>query len=244
VFYEYETGFALLIFVNFIWCFWPNLQKYFLRYFSFFGAYIEMCNSFSPSKEEIKNNMPKCFQNFQKVRFVLDCTEVPIQSHKRLCCRIKTYSHYKGTITLKFMTAVTHAGLICYISTAYGGRTSDKAIFEKSGLLDELDMHHDEIMVDKGFLIDNICDNFGIKLIRPSLLRKKSQFSQAEAIFTSQVASARVHIERTNQRIKCFKILTNQLPVNLIPVVDCIFEIICAIVNLSNPILTDDKFFT
>jgi hypothetical protein len=141
------------------------------------------------------------------------------------------------------MTAVTHAGLICYISTAYGGRTSDKAIFEKSGLLDELDMHHDEIMVDKGFLIDNICDNFGIKLIRPSFLRKKSQFSQAEAIFTSQVASARVHIERTNQRIKCFKILTNQLPVNLIPEVDCIFEIICAIVNLSNPILADDKFF-
>jgi hypothetical protein len=71
------------------------------------------------------------------------------------------------------MTVVTPAGLICYVSPAYGSRTSDKAIFEKSGLLDKLDMHHDEIMVDKGFLIDNICDNFGIKLIRPPFLRKK-----------------------------------------------------------------------
>jgi hypothetical protein len=45
--YKRETGFALLIFVNFIWSFWPNLQKYFLRDFSFLGAYIEMCDSFS-----------------------------------------------------------------------------------------------------------------------------------------------------------------------------------------------------
>jgi hypothetical protein len=37
-----------------------------------------------PSKEEIKNNMLKCFQKYQKVRFVLDCTEVPIQRHKRI----------------------------------------------------------------------------------------------------------------------------------------------------------------
>lgn len=48
-----------------------------------------------PSAVEIKSNLPKCFKDFSDVRVVLDCTEIPLQRHKRLCCRVKCYSHYK-----------------------------------------------------------------------------------------------------------------------------------------------------
>ena len=59
------------------------------------------------SKEEIMRNMPKCFDKFCATTSVLDCTEVKIP--KCLKC-VKFYSHYKGGLTVKFMTEVTPAG--------------------------------------------------------------------------------------------------------------------------------------
>lgn len=97
-------------------------------------------------------------------------------------------------------------------------------------------------MVDKGFLIDNVCLQNGIKLIRPTFLRKKTRFSKEEALLNVKIAKARVHIERTNQRLKTFKILSDKMPQGLISKVEQIFFIISAIVNLSSSIFKDDKF--
>ena len=44
-----------------------------------------------------------------------------------------------------------------------------------------------------------------IDLIRLSFLRYKKQFSREEAELSRGIATARVHIERANQRIKIFK---------------------------------------
>jgi hypothetical protein len=85
-----------------------------------------------PSKEEILSNMSLCFENFKLVRIVLNCTDIAVQKPKCLCCRIKYYSHYKGRETVKIMTDVSPTGLITFVSQAYGGRASDKAIFEQS----------------------------------------------------------------------------------------------------------------
>ncbi|KAB0803809.1 hypothetical protein PPYR_00779 [Photinus pyralis] len=162
-----------------------------------------------PSKDEILNNMPLCFNNFKHVRVVLDCTEIPIQKPKCLKCRLKLYSHYKSGLTLKFMTGVTPAGLISYISPAFGGKASDKAIFVQSGLLDKLEKN-DAIMVDKGFLIDQECFAKGITIVRPSFLTNKVQFCKKEALLNREIAAARVHIERSNQRIKMFKFFNSR----------------------------------
>lgn len=127
------------------------------------------------TKQEVKSHMPQCFNNFRDVRIVVDCIEVPVQKAKCLCCRVRSYSHYKGTHTIKFMTGVSPSGLITFVSRMYGGRTSDKAIFQQSQLIEKLDVG-DAIMADKGFLIEELCEETGIKLIRPLFLRKKSNY--------------------------------------------------------------------
>lgn len=166
-----------------------------------------------PTYEECQKNMPLCFEHFRTVRIVLDCLEIPIEKPKCLCCRIRTYSHYKGKQTIKFMTGVSpaDAGIITFVSKGYGGRSSDKGIFVQSDLIKKLCPRRDSIMVDKGFLIDQICNEHFIKLIRPSFLKKKKQFSEIESKENVLISKARVHIERVNQRIRLFNILNTPL---------------------------------
>ena len=75
------------------------------------------------------------------------------------------YSHYKGCQTVKLLIGVTPSGLISYISEAFGGRASDKAIFNQSDLFKKLTPTKDMIMIDKGFDIDVECAANHIKVI-------------------------------------------------------------------------------
>lgn len=161
---------------------------------------------------------------------------------KCLECRNKTYSNYKGTFTSKFMLGISPSGLITYISKAYGGRTSDKQIFAQSEIAEQMIPFVDSIMVDKSFMIDVECVSHGLRLIRPPFLKKKKQLSQQEARETAQIAAARVHVERSIQRIKVFKILHGPIPHHLISYCDKIMRTICGIVNLSAPILSLNKY--
>ncbi|XP_046601942.1 uncharacterized protein LOC124295563 [Neodiprion lecontei] len=157
-----------------------------------------------PDKDEISQNLPICFNGFRNVRIVLDCTEISIQKPKSLCCQQATYSRYKSTYTIKFMTGVTPGGLLSYISSMYGGRSSDDAIFEQSKILDSLEKG-EALMVDKGFRVDKLCKDRDITLIRPPFKKEKLQFSKEESRLSAKIARARVHIERSNQRLKVFK---------------------------------------
>ncbi|CAN7976923.1 unnamed protein product [Ixodes persulcatus] len=120
-----------------------------------------------PSKEVTLENMPVHFRPFQNVRLVLDCTEMAIAQPKCLRCALLTYSFYKKGFTCKYMISVTPGGVIAHISKGYGGRASDKAIFEQSGVLDSLLPVVDAIMIGCGFLIDSFCEDRLITVIRP-----------------------------------------------------------------------------
>ncbi|XP_046736570.1 uncharacterized protein LOC124405587 [Diprion similis] len=217
-----------------------SCKRIFLRMLDVLSRVLRVAIPF-PSKTEISRNIPTCFEGFEDVRVVLDCTEIFLQKPKNLCCQILTYSFYKGTYTVKFMTGVTPAGMISFISKPYGGRSSDKAIFVESNLLEKLQAN-DAVMVDKGFLIDDICKKNDLKLIRPPFLKKQKQFSSVDACLTAKIAKARVHIERANQRLKTFKILGDKLPSKLASKIEQIFTIICGTVNIGSPILKNNKF--
>lgn len=151
-----------------------------------------------------------------------------------------SYSHYKGTHTIKYLIGITPSGLISYVSSGYGGRATDKAIFNYENLIDKVDIN-DSIMVDKGFLIEKECEEKLVRLIRPPFIKKQKQFTKRCAETTAEIARARVHVERAIQRIKIFKILKEQFDWYLIPYADEIMIIIAAVVNLSSPILTEEK---
>lgn len=79
------------------WC-----KTTFVVYIGYLANILKTCIHW-PSFEECQENMPLCFRS---VRVVLDCLEIPIEKPKCLCCRIRTYSHYKGRQTIKIMTGV------------------------------------------------------------------------------------------------------------------------------------------
>ncbi|XP_011312050.1 uncharacterized protein Camp [Fopius arisanus] len=191
-------------------------------------------------KEEITRNMPLAFENFENTVCVVDCTEFKIQKPKCLACRLKIYSQYKSNFTAKFMTVVSPAGLLIYLSEGYGGRSSDGAIFEASNITSRL-QPGDAVMADKGFRIENLCDKFGIQLYRSAFLERKKQFSTEEAILNRNIAAARVHVERMNQRIEIFDVLKNELSWNLVNYVNDIVIVCAGLANLGTPLFADDK---
>lgn len=195
-----------------------------------------------PTKEEVKKNTPLCFRDYAEVRVVLDCTEVEIEKSHCLACRLLTYSYYKGRHTVKFLIGVSPAGLITFVSQGFGGRASDKACVERSLVLVRLQPFRDDIMVDKGFHVDMECSKLGLGVVQPPFLRQQQQFSVADARKTVSVAQARVHVERAIQRLKVFKIFKGPVPWEMLQVVDHAMIVVAGIVNLSAPILSENKF--
>ncbi|KAH9369613.1 hypothetical protein HPB48_010672 [Haemaphysalis longicornis] len=133
-----------------------------------------------PDKNEISRNVPQCFTDYREVREVLDCTEVQLEKSHCASCRILTYSHYKGVHTAKVLVGVSPAGLITFISNGFGGRASDKACVEKSAVLHKLDSFEDDVMVDKGFNVDDSVGSWDLVLCshlscgrKPSLQLRK-----------------------------------------------------------------------
>ena len=196
-----------------------------------------------PSTEEIRENMPSCFARYQATRVVLDCTEFPVQAPKCLRCRILTYSNYKGHPTCKIMVGVSPAGLITHVSVPWGGKASDKEIFQQSKLVESLEPYLDAVMVDKGFHIEMELAERGVKMFRPPFLRNKRQLTKDEANATAEIAAARVHVERVIGRMKLFTILSGlKITWSMLPSVEAIVKVVAGITNLSRPVFADKRF--
>ena len=193
------------------------------------------------SRETIQNNMPSCFSAYTLVKYVLDCTEFPVCKPACIRCRTQTFSYYKGRHTLKVLIGASPDGLITYVSPLFGGKASDKHIFVKSPLLDNC-QPSDCIMVDKGFLIEDECEERGVSLIRPAFKRGGRQLSREDCESSRDIASARVHVERVMERLKNFNILKDEIQWNYLGYMNYILLTISGLVNLSPPLLATDKF--
>ncbi|XP_040067788.1 uncharacterized protein LOC121834518 isoform X1 [Ixodes scapularis] len=195
-----------------------------------------------PDKDHVTACLTKHFDKYRMTRMVLDCTEIAIERPKDLPSQILTYSIYKKTYTAKILICTTPGGLISYVSRAYGGRTSDTHITRESEVLTKCEPHIDKVMVDRGFLIEDLCYEHGLEMIRPPFLGQKKQLSPGDAKRNASIASARVHVERSIQRIKRFKILQQRFPLDLLAYLDSIVTTLAGIVNISKPLFADDKY--
>lgn len=78
------------------------------------------------------------------------------------------------------MHGITPRGKTAFVSELYPGSISNKEIVKQSGLLRVL-QPGDEVMVDKGVLIQDERDSIGATLTLPAFLKSQKQFSKEEA---------------------------------------------------------------
>ena len=186
-----------------------------------------------PAKEDVIRTLPSVFKpSFRKCRVIIDCTEIFCERARNLTLRALTWSNYKHHNTLKILVGISPTGTVSFISKAFGGRASDKAITQKSGFLNILE-YGDQVLADRGFLIEEELASRGATLAIPSFTKGVKQLSMKNVENSRRLARVRIHVERMMERLKNFKILAGILPLSLVPHIDNIVMISAAVSNLQ-----------
>ncbi|XP_040065951.1 uncharacterized protein LOC120839690 [Ixodes scapularis] len=199
-----------------------------------------------PSRRAIRCNLPEVFSDpiFKDVRCTVDCSESFIHKPSFMSARSQTFSQYKHHNTVKFLVAVSPAGSITFISKAWGGRVSDKELTSKCGLLDKIE-EGDVILADRGFKCEELFAAKGASVLMPSFTKGKKQLSGEEVALSRKLSRARIHVERTIQRLKTFRIFQMVLPISYVKkvgdvglsTIDKTLIVCSALVNLQSPLI-------
>ena len=181
--------------------------------------------------------MPKKFHKpgYSKVRYIIDCTEVFIETPSDPALKAATWSDYKHHHTAKILLSITPNGAFNFVSKAWGGRTSDVHVTRESGFYDILEQH-DEVMADRGFTIAEDLLLQHAKLHIPPGKRGQEQFSKSEVKKTKEIANLRIYVEQAIRRLKTFRLIKNELPISMLGNLDNIITVCAAICNLYKPL--------
>ncbi|KAL2086789.1 hypothetical protein ACEWY4_017848 [Coilia grayii] len=133
------------------------------------------------------------------------------------------------------LIGVAPNGVITFVSDLYGGSTSDKAITADCGVLQHLEPG-DMVMADKGFTIRDILPA-DVSLNIPTFL-VNGQFTMQEVNYNRRIASARIHVERSIQRLKTFRILS-YIPYQYKKHANKTLKACVCLTNLQTPILRE-----
>ena len=203
-----------------------------------------------PTRENLRESMPMTFRdNFgKKVVVVLDCFELFTERPSSTVNKVYTYSNYKHHQTVKYLIGIAPQGVITYISDGWGGRTSDKYITEKSGLLENL-LPGDVVMVDRGFNIEESVNFYQAELAIPNFTRGKTQLHPMAVEKTRKIAAVRIHVERViGLLVRKFRIFEGVVPVDFMklrsgettPTIDKIVKVACCLTNLNQSVVPFD----
>ena len=199
---------------------------------------IHLTNLFQMPDVELVDGVPKCFEDYPELAVVLDCTEIQVEKPNNLQARKELFSNYKGRETLKFLVGLSPYQTVNYVSTAWGGRASDKHITMSSTELLEALPPGCSVMTDRGFNITEDLNALGVKLIIPCFKgRGRSQMSRGEFESSERVAEARIHVERIIQRIRTFKILDRPAKLSQEKILAEVFICCAYLVNFQAPIV-------
>ena len=193
-------------------------------------------------RESIQEHLPPVFKKtgHSKTRCIIDCSEVFIERPKSLLAQAATWSDYKSHNTFKFLIAISPTGFITFVSPCYGGRATDKFICKDSGFYDLLE-RDDEVMADRGFQIQEELMFKYCSLSVPPGARTKSQMTSTECKKTKDIANLRIHVERTINRIKTYRILKTPLPITMTVHADDIIRTCSALCNFKPSLVKSTK---
>lgn len=195
------------------------------------------CLIYNPSMDVVKKTLPKKFKKpgYCKVRHIIDCTEIFIETPSDPVTRAATWSDYKHHNTAKILVSITPNGAFNFVSEAWGGRTSDVFLTKESGFYDILEPY-DTVMADRGFPIAEDLMLHRADLFIPPGKRGQEQFTKAEVQKTKTIANLRIFVEQAIRRLKIFRLIKNELPISLIGNLDNIIIVCAALCNLYKPL--------
>ena len=150
---------------------------------------------YMPDIEKVLVISPKRYKSFSNLIGIIDCSEIFIETPKSLELQSATWSDYKHHNTMKFLVCVAPNSAITFISKAYTGRISDKAITLKPGFL-HIISRYSSIMADKGFNIVDDCAARCIHFIVPPGRRDATQMTPANVKKTYSMAKVRILVEQ------------------------------------------------
>ena len=191
-----------------------------------------------PNQGVISATKPPRFLKLNEIHSILDATEIFIQTPKNHAVQRMTWSSYKHHNTAKVLICILPNSLICFASLAYTGSISDKAITIDCGYLDLVEPYS-SIMVDKGFNIVEECAARRINVIVPPGKRGQGQMLPIDVKKTNNVAKLRILVEQVISRFKNFRIIGNEVPINMLCHLDDIITICAALTNLRKPIYSN-----
>lgn len=195
-----------------------------------------------PKNEELVKNLPECFQSFKQTRVILNCCDVQIEKQVCVTCQVELDSKKNQQSSIKFVFGVAPSGLIIFKSDPYEGQESDNSIFTRTKISDNIDSTKEAIMTDKTLNIKAECAQHSITLIKPPEIGKKKNLARNDVELIKNIAAARIHVDRTLQRFKKYKIMQTTMSWRILPYINNICTIIAGLVNMSNPVLPKTVF--
>ncbi|CAH3175502.1 unnamed protein product [Porites lobata] len=125
---------------------------------------------------------------------------VSVECSRNFARQGNTFSSYKHTNTFKCLIAVTPNGGACFASDLFEGDIDDIQIFRDCGIMKYLEPY-DVVLADRGFTVRELLNPLQVELRIPSFLKGRGSLSAAEELETRQIAKARIHVERFNERM-------------------------------------------
>lgn len=178
------------------------------------------------SKEAVKAQMPKEFQDYPDTQVIIDCIE--------LCCRIQSSDLFPDEgydCTFKGLIGMAPHGAVTFVSSLYAGSVSDNDVLKKSGIVLYLKPEM-AIMVNKDFLVD---DCVPCRIYRPAHPLKREQMEGGENVGemndAQSIAQLRVHIEHLISRVKQHKLLDTVMPFSSTRTINRLYIVACLFIN-------------
>lgn len=192
------------------------------------------------------NRRPLVLDSFgRKTTVIID---IFIDRPTNLLARAQTFSSYKHHNTVKVLIGITPQGTICFVSEAWGGRTSDKFLTENCGILNNR-LPGDLVVADRGFTVHESVLFRQANLNIPAFTKGKDQLDPVDVEKTRKIATVRIHVERIIGVLRQkYTILQHTLPTNYficrkgepVPLIDRMIRVCSALVNLCPPTIPFD----
>ena len=196
-----------------------------------------------PDWTDVEATMPAAFKiSYPNTVAIIDATELKCEVPSSLSLQSKHYSAYKSHTTLKGLVAIAPNGSFIFLSQLFGGSISDRALFEKSGVLRLLDSvpPGKSVMADRGFEVQDLLVKPGLILNAPPFKGSRTALTEDEVKKRQKIAQVRIHVERAIGQVKSrFHIFDSTIPLAIAGSVNQMWTVCGILSNFFGPLVAE-----